>query len=259
MTSTTLARREKFDIGRVFNNTFAVIGRNIGLCIGLAAVFSGLPNLVSQLARPAAHAVGDPAGLAEATANYTFGYFVGFAVFGILYVGLSLLLQSSLVRAAIEDMNGKRPTFGDCIRVAIRNLLPTLGIGLLVGLGVGVASIALVVPGIILWLGWSVSIPVLIQERLGVFGSMSRSRALTKGSRWALFGLFLILMIIALVIQSMSAVVIYLFHGIAAAVLAALVQTIVSMVISVATAVSYVELRQVKEGVSVDELAEIFS
>lgn len=88
---------------------------------------------------------------------------------------------------------------------------------------------------------------------------MSRSRALTKGSRWALFGLFLILMIIALVIQSMSAVVIYLFHGIAAAVLAALVQTIVSMVISVATAVSYVELRQVKEGVSVDELAEIFS
>ncbi|ESY75515.1 hypothetical protein X740_30920 [Mesorhizobium sp. LNHC221B00] len=259
MTSTTLARREKFDIGRVFNNTFAVIGRNIALCIGLAAVFSGLPNLVSQLARPAAPAVGDPASLAVATANYTFGYFVGFAVFGILYVGLSLLLQSSLVRAAIEDLNGKRPSFGDCIRVAIRNLLPTLGIGLLVGLGVGVASIALVVPGIILWLGWSVSIPVLIQERLGVFGSMSRSRALTKGSRWALFGLFLILMIIALVIQSMSAVVIYLFHGIAAAVLAALVQTIVSMVISVATAVSYVELRQVKEGISVDELAEIFS
>jgi len=29
--------------------------------------------------------------------------------------------------------------------------------------------------------------------------------------------------------------------------------------LSVATAVSYVELRQVKEGVSVDELAEIFS
>ena len=32
-----------------------------------------------------------------------------------------------------------------------------------------------------------------------------------------------------------------------------------SMVISVAAAVSYVELRQVKEGTSVDELAEIFS
>jgi hypothetical protein len=33
----------------------------------------------------------------------------------------------------------------------------------------------------------------------------------------------------------------------------------VSMVASVASAVSYVELRQVKEGTSVDELAEIFA
>ena len=40
---------------------------------------------------------------------------------------------------------------------------------------------------------------------------------------------------------------------------AALVQAVVSMVLSVATAVSYVELRQVKEGTSVDELAQIFS
>ena len=44
-----------------------------------------------------------------------------------------------------------------------------------------------------------------------------------------------------------------------AAVLAALVQTVVSMVVSVATAGSYVELRQVKEGTSVEELAKIFS
>ena len=259
MTTATLGQTGRFEIGRVFSNTFAVIGRNIGLCLGLAALFAGLPNLVTQLARPAAHAAGDPANLALATTDHKLGYFVGFAVVLIVYVVFSLLLQSSLVRAAIEDLNGKRPTFADCIRIAIRYLLPTLGIGLLVGLGVGFASIALLVPGIILWLGWSVAIPVLIQEQLGVFGSMSRSRALTKGSRWSLFGLFLILIILALVIQSMSAVVVYLFHGIIAAFLAALVQTVVSMVISVATAVSYVELRQAKEGTSVGELAEIFS
>jgi hypothetical protein len=37
------------------------------------------------------------------------------------------------------------------------------------------------------------------------------------------------------------------------------VQTVVSMMLSIATAVSYVELRQAKEGASIDELAEIFS
>lgn len=262
MTSTTLERPDKFQIGRVFNNTFAVIGRNSGLCVGLAALFSGLPNLVAQLwslAELGGRTGSDQANLALATANYRAGYFLGIAIVSIVFLIFSLLLQSSLVRATIEDLNGKRPAFGDCIQIAVRYLLPTLGIGLLVGLGVGFASIALLVPGIILWLGWSVAVPVLIQERLGVFGSMSRSRALTKGSRWSLFGLFLILIIIAMVIQSVVAVVVVLFHGIVAAVLSALTQTVVSTVMSVAAAVSYVELRQVKEGASVEELAEIFS
>ncbi|MDG4903904.1 MULTISPECIES: hypothetical protein [unclassified Mesorhizobium] len=258
MTSAALVRPENFQIGRVFNNTFSVIGRNIGLCVGLAALFSGLPQLVTQLVRLNFHP-GNPANFAAATTNYKLGYISGTAVVIILYFAFAFLLQSSLVRVAIEDMNGKKPTFSDCVRIAIRFLLPTVGMGLLVGLGVGAASIALLVPGIILGLGWSMAVPVLIQERLGVFGSMSRSRALTKGSRWALLGLFVILVIIGFVIQSISAVVIYLFHGIVAALLAAMVQSVVSMVTSVATAVSYVELRQVKEGTGVDELAEIFS
>jgi len=103
------------------------------------------------------------------------------------------------------------------------------------------------------------AVPVLIQERRGVFGSMSRSRALTKGSRWSLFGLFLILIIIAMIIQWGMLLVLVLFGGIIAEIGAALVQTVVSMMLSIATAVSYVELRQAKEGASIDELAEIFS
>lgn len=192
MTSAALVRQEKYQIGRVFNNTFSVIGRNIVLCVGLAALFSGLPQLVTQLVRLNPHP-GNPANFAAAITNHKLGFIVGIAVIVILYLVLAVLLQSSLVRVAIEDMNGKKPTFGDSIATAIRFLLPTVAIGLLVALGVGAASIALLVPGIILGLGWSVAIPVLIQERLGVFGSMSRSRALTKGSRWALFGLFVIL------------------------------------------------------------------
>lgn len=260
MASTTLERPEKFQIGRVFNNTFAVISRNIGLCVGLAALFSGLPALVIRmLTQPQMDAMlhGDPSAMADP--KLMFRNSSVSIVAGLISFILALLLQSALVRATIEDLNGKQPSFGDCIQIAIRYLLPTLGIGLLVGLGAGLASIALLVPGIILWLGWSVAVPVLIQERLGVFGSMSRSRVLTKGSRWALFGLFLILIIIAMVIQWVMLAAVVLLGGIIAEVAAALVQTVISMVLSVATAVSYVELRQVKEGTSVDELAEIFS
>jgi hypothetical protein len=260
MASITDVRPEKFRIGRVFNDSFGVIGRNIGLCLGLAALFSGLPTLVLQIwseSRMTAILQGDPNAVTDPGTMFR-NSSIAF-VAGLVSFIFALLLQSALVRGTIEDLNGKRPSFGDCVQIAVRYLLPTLGIGVLVSLGAGIASLALLVPGIILWLGWSVAVPVLIQERLGVLGSMSRSRVLTKGNRWPLFGLFLILVIIAIVIQMAIGVVVVLFHGILAAVVAALVQTVVSMVASVASAVSYVELRQVKEGTSVDELAEIFA
>ncbi|WP_245435088.1 hypothetical protein [Mesorhizobium sp. WSM3879] len=260
MTTATLGRLGRFEIGRVFNSTFAVITRNIGLCVGLGLLFAGLPTLLIRLwTQPQMEAVmnGDPSAMADPNAMLRNSYLSILA--GLISFVFTLLLQSSQVRATIEDLNGRRPSFGDSVQIAIRFLLPTLAIGLLVGIGSALAMIALIVPGIILWLGWSMSVPVLIQERLGVFGSMSRSRALTKGNRWSLFGLFLILVIIAMVIQWGILVVLLLFGGILAELGAAVVQAVVSMVLSVATAVSYVELRQVKEGTSVDELAKIFS
>ncbi|TKB39551.1 MAG: hypothetical protein E5W81_27170, partial [Mesorhizobium sp.] len=125
MASTTLERPEKFEIGRVFNNSFAVIGRNIGLCLGLALLFSGLPAIILRLwSQPQIDAVlqGDPGAAADPSMMFT-------VIAGLLSFVFALLLQSALVRATIEDLNGKRPTFGDCIQIAIRNLLPTLGIG----------------------------------------------------------------------------------------------------------------------------------
>ncbi len=82
---------------------------------------------------------------------------------------------------------------------------------------------------------------------------------MSKGSRWSLFGLFLILFIIAMIIQWGMLLILVLFGGIIAEIGAALVQTVVSMVLSIAAAASYVELRQVKEGTGIAELAEIFS
>ena len=260
MTTATLGRPGRFEIGRVFSNTFEVIGRNIGLCVGLAALFAGLPSLIIRLlTQPQIDTMlhQDPATVADPSAMFRNSYITIIA--GLISFVCALLLQSALVRATIEDLNGKRPSFGDCIQIALRFLLPTLAVGLLVGIGAGLAAIALIVPGVILWLGWSMAVPVLIQERQGVFGSMSRSRVLTKGSRWSLFGLFLILIIIAMIIQWGMLLVLVMFGGIIAEIGAALVQTVVSMVLSIATAVSYVELRQAKEGASIDELAKIFS
>ncbi|RWM69770.1 MAG: hypothetical protein E5X83_22040 [Mesorhizobium sp.] len=261
MASMVLEQPDRFRIGRIFGASFAVIGRNPLLCLGLALLFSGLPSLVFDLRMQAPEtdiAVGDPEdaiiGLGMVSRDSVIT-----SEFLLMSFVLDLLLQSSLVRATIEDPNGKQPSIGDCIKIAIGCFLPTLGIGLLVVLGAGLGLILLVIPGIILWLCWLVAVPVLVQERLGVLGSMARSSKLTKGSRWALFGLFLILIATTVAIQLALERVVEPFGGLVGAFVGTLVWTTSSMVMSIATAVSYVELRQVREGTSVDELAEIFS
>ncbi|MGX8007972.1 hypothetical protein ACVDG8_002680 [Mesorhizobium sp. ORM8.1] len=40
---------DRFRIGRVFNDSFAVIGRNLALCLGLGVAFHALPRFIAWL------------------------------------------------------------------------------------------------------------------------------------------------------------------------------------------------------------------
>jgi hypothetical protein len=287
MASITSGKLEKFSIGRVFSNTFSVIGRSFGTLAMIVGLFTALPALIYNywnFTRFASLGAGGIAGM-EQSAVASYGTISLIATF-IIFV-LAFLAQAAVVRATVEDLNGKRPAVGDCIQVALRSFLPAVGIGIIAVLAMAVAGGVMGLLGaLISFVGWliglaifiaaaiwvlsiSVAIPVVVQERQGVFGSIARSRALTKGSRWPVFGLFLVIGIIAMVIQLgfsllfgltvASAGGISSVGAVVGAVGSSLVSSIFSTVFAVAIAVTYVELRQVKEGASVDQLAEIFS
>jgi hypothetical protein len=249
--------QEKFDQGKAFGTTFSIIGRNIGLWLALTTIFSVLPSAILQylLLGPVTESA-----LSATDLTTVEWRLYAIAAAGLLVsIVLSALLSSTLVRATIEDMSGKRPSMRDCIGTAGAVLLPAVGVGLLTSLGVVAGLIFLIIPGVVLWLRWAVAIPVLVQERLGVTASISRSATLTAGFLWPLFGLFLILVIAAGLIEWAIAGIqpsLGLWPGL---LIAAFVESIMSMVISTATAVCYVELRRIKEGTGVEELAEIFS
>ncbi|WP_208646394.1 hypothetical protein [Mesorhizobium waimense] len=88
-----------------------------------------------------------------------------------------------------------------------------------------------------------------------MFASMARSSNLTKGSRWALFGLWTITIVAVYAIELALASIMPAVDATAAMSLDGLVTAMLYMLTTIASAVSYVELR--KEGTSVDELAEI--
>ena len=251
---------QSLDLGRVASETFGLVGRNFVTFFVPALLFAGLPAIAilvlqPMLIRPGAQAA--PEAL------------IGILVIVLITVIGAFILQGALVRASVDDLSGKGVSIGSALSAGLQNVLPLIGLAVLYSLGVAAGMVLLIVPGIMLALRWCVGAPVLIVERKGVFDSMGRSAVLTKGHRWAIFGLLVIYVIVvgvinaavqlttigdpaALAAGAMSAGVMLYF------VIMPVLQAIESMISTVGIAVIYFELRRIKEGVGIAELAAVF-
>jgi hypothetical protein len=248
---------ENIDIGRILSRAFGAIGRHPVLYFGIAVVCLILPGQLFRFAVAPSIIPGKPL-----TALAFLPYSIAGGVFGLV---LNVVVQAMLTHATVTDLGGGRPTFGNCFRTALPLILPLIGMGFLEYFGVVFGMILFIVPGIILALMWSVAVPALVEERGGVFGSMGRSRALTKGSRWRLFGLFLVAGIILLVPPALVSGMATRLQGASfpsptspASLLAGALSGLAAMLFATIIAAAYVELRTVKEGATVESLAAIF-
>jgi hypothetical protein len=76
-------------------------------------------------------------------------------------------------------------------------LLGVVFLSLLVSVAVFFACIALLVPGVFLFLMWSLAVPAKVLENKGIFDSMSRSMDLTAGSRGRIFVIWLLFLVLS--------------------------------------------------------------
>lgn len=249
----------RFNFGGVIGQTFGLIGRNFVAFAFLALVFVGAPQLaigyVQSSMPPSDTGAIALVGLAGALVSLVTTY----------------ILQGALTRAAVDDLSGAGVKFGAAIADGLRYFFPLFVVALLVGLGMVVGFLLLIVPGIFLAVRWCITAPIVVVERIGPTSSMGRSADLTEGNRWAVFGLLLLYLVFAYAVQIVFALAIAAMFGdgaltemsldpaglgilIGLAVLTALI----TLVSTVGAAALYFELRRVKEGVGVSELAAVF-
>ncbi|WP_156913540.1 hypothetical protein [Mesorhizobium sp. WSM3224] len=277
----------KFRLGRVVGDTASFIGRNLVLTLVVAALFFALPSILIGLLtfayrERAVYLVG--AGDVE---PFAVAVYVGFSLLAGLLGALPGFLGHAVLSAAVlDDIKVGRPSIAGCIGAAFHRAIPVLGIGFtiyLVGFfaqqamigaellfpsfGGGVAFVLMVVPCIVWVLAALAAVPVAMREGLGALASMTRSRALTKGYRWPILGLFLIVFVLALALR----VALFLGFSLAVPVVApasisivgatasAVVTAIIWTMASIAATSTYVDLRRAKEGGGVDELVDVFS
>lgn len=241
---------ENIDIGRVIGRGFGAIGRHGAVFLALALLLVGLPQFIMQYLLIGRIAAGDLSIVLSPI------YWVGMLVAMIT----AALLQAALVRASIQDLQGKPVLIGPNLAVALSLLLPMIGLTILTSIVVAIGFLLVIVPGIIFYLMLSVAVPVLVEERRGVIGSMRRSMELTKGSRWRIFLLMVVLVIGYFIIAAILGLLTLVAPGmILMAAIQGLTGAAAGLFFAAMVASLYVELRTVKEGAAVETLGAIFS
>lgn len=244
-----------FDLGRVIQRTFGAIKQNAAVLFGSAALLVGAPSILS--------AYGQSAMLSE---EFGPGVLMMMAGAVLNFVGL-YLLQGMVVKAAVNGFNGKTTAFGDAFNVGVQNFLPLLGLAIFASIGMMLGFLLLIVPGIILAVMWSVGAPSVVVEKRGVFASLQRSRELTKGYRWQVFGLLVIYVILSWIIGAAIGGLSLATGGTLSGgtpnlavnlITEPIVNILSGVVASAGVAALYYELRSAKEGVGSEELASIF-
>jgi len=188
-----------------------------------------------------------------------------FARFGVV-MPTSLITQSILSAWIIYLVSKKfledSSIFSDQKAISfLPKLFPIIGLSIVVGLLTILGALALIIPGIIIALGYSVATNVLVIEGKTIGKSMKRSWELTKGDKGRIFGLLFVTCIIVICIRTpLSFVLRFLLKD-------KELLTYLSMILSALTGpiqscilvVIYFNLRIKKEGFNIEHLAEQFS
>jgi hypothetical protein len=229
-----------FRVGNVFNRAFALTTRNFLPFCTLTAI-TGLPAL--YLSRGALE------GGTDMGSQYL-GMLIGYV--------LGLLSQAILAHGAFEDMRGRPVRIFTSLGVGLRRLFPVLVLGLSVLVLYFIGIIALIVPGIIVVAAYYVALPACVVERIGPFKSMGRSLNLTRGHRWKIFGI-MVVMFVANAIAGGVALGVAAGGSFAGLAVQLMVTAILGAFSAVLVLVTYHDLRVAKEGVATDRLAAVFA
>jgi hypothetical protein len=243
---------EQFRISRALVLSFKCWVRNF-IPFTLVAVLLHAPLLIWLVT------VGlDPQSSAQRMVDHFFTYPI------YIVTATSTVIPSLLTYRVVQELNGRKVSMWTSLRFGLRGLPPAILLALVLHLihklpvaGVLVSSIATCV--------YYVVAPAAVAERLGPLRAFARSAELTRGRRWGIYGLSLLLGVIALAILFVW-IMPRIEHGFALAIASVVSSSIAFNVLygllglysGIVQAVSYALLRQDKDGTSLEELARVF-
>ncbi|MEM5515829.1 glycerophosphoryl diester phosphodiesterase membrane domain-containing protein [Henriciella sp. AS95] len=252
---------KELDFGFIVEKTFGVIGERFVELILLALIFVIVPQIVLSFLISSMFDSAVASGSMMPT--FSLGMMLGSIVAGLL----PLLMQAAAVHTTVEALTGRPSDVGTSVGVAIAVFLPLLGLSILMGLGLAIGFMLLIIPGLILLTYWVVAVPSFIVEDTGIIGAFERSAELTKGQRWRIFGLIVLVWIAYAVVAyiitmltggAMASAAYAQNFTLMGAIVNGVLGALSAIVGSVGVAVLYVHLRDLQDGTSLDTISDVF-
>jgi len=149
------------------------------------------------------------------------GVWTSFGWSGAILTFVQALLEAAVVRLVWRDINGEAALpLGKAISDALGGSVSVLLIAAVIGIAKAIwfvamipAFLALLLPGLILLgigiylaVAWSVAVPAAVIEGRGAVEALNRSAALTKGDRWLVFAVIILLAILGALLGGLASI-----------------------------------------------------
>ena len=248
-------------VGEIISSSFSIFFGNLEkvMLLGFLGAFVGYIVNGLLLGFDVAMGVGE----VDPTAGGSF--FFGIIVSNIVNLVIYGIVTGLLILVAYDAKLGRSHSLSEYMQRAIPALLPIVVLSFVTGILTAVGLVALIVGGLWVYAVFYVTAPVAVIEQ-GGFGSMGRSAELTKEYRWPIVGLFVLVAILTVVITFVAGAVIGLVVAVLPSVFTVVVGGILFALITgfgyalggIAVALTYARLREIKDGVDVDQIASVF-
>ena len=181
-------------IGEILDVSLKIVWRNAGTLtrvvvfvvfpVQVVSALLGASVRPSNLSDTGTFGAGSQPTFTHSDVNALIGYGVAIVVLALLS---STLASGACFRAVASAYLGERTGWRESLAFAVKRLPSLLLITFLAGLLSVLGAILCVLPGIYLWVSFSVAVPVLLTEGVRGRKALGRSRALVRGFWWRVF------------------------------------------------------------------------
>jgi MFS family permease len=238
-----------FRIGRVFDGVISVLRQH------MLAFFA-----VSAIAYVPIALLVDWTSATDSIAEMHAGAIAWLAITGLLGWFAGVFAQAVIYHGAYQHLCGRRVSLGESVQACSRRFLTIILLVICIAILTFLAALAFVIPALIVSIMWYVAVPACVVETLGINASLTRSAELTKGHRWKVFGLMLVIGLVSSIVNAMIGGIQYAVHGEVFQLVTGVIQYgLVGTISTVAMLVAYRELRVAKEGPDMARIATVFA